>query len=217
MVNSHLMCEYDPTIRQPGFDLPRHYWSLNRFRTEQGHCGACRRKWRLTDTDLCPCGETHADDVSHCRILAVPSQNWVATYLRMKTLFRGDQLWFMTRIREEEDVPADPDLWDFDLLTLTVVCESHLKVTGGETPSKFGHDVSLCTRRTDGQTKATLIAPIFTVGGIMVFRVCRVRFQTYLVHTKEIFLNSLVHTHKPISPWGLYNNCKAARCFHSCR
>jgi len=34
-------------------------WSLlNRFRTEQGHCGACRKKWRLTDTDLCPCGET---------------------------------------------------------------------------------------------------------------------------------------------------------------
>jgi len=25
----------------------------------EGHCGACRRKWRLTDTDLCPCGETH--------------------------------------------------------------------------------------------------------------------------------------------------------------
>jgi len=25
---------------------------------EQGHCDACRRKWRLTDTDLCPCGET---------------------------------------------------------------------------------------------------------------------------------------------------------------
>ena len=41
------------------FDLPRQQWSLlNRFRTEQGHCGACRRKWRLTDTDLCPCGET---------------------------------------------------------------------------------------------------------------------------------------------------------------
>jgi len=34
-------------------------WSLlSRFRTEQGHCGACRRKWRLTDTDLCPCSET---------------------------------------------------------------------------------------------------------------------------------------------------------------
>ena len=31
---------------------------LNRFRTKQGHCGACRRKWRLANTDLCPCGET---------------------------------------------------------------------------------------------------------------------------------------------------------------
>ena len=35
-----------------GFDLPRQHWSLlNRFRTEQGH-------WRLTDSDLCPYGET---------------------------------------------------------------------------------------------------------------------------------------------------------------
>ena len=57
VVNFHLV--RDPTIRQPGFDLPRQQWSvLNRFRTEQGHCGACRRKWRLTNTDLCPCGET---------------------------------------------------------------------------------------------------------------------------------------------------------------
>ena len=67
VVNSHLVC--DPTIRQPGFDLPRQQWSLlNRFRTEQGHCGACRRKWRLTDTDLCPCGETQtmSDIVESC-------------------------------------------------------------------------------------------------------------------------------------------------------
>ena len=57
MVNSHLVC--DPTIQQLGFDLPRQQWSLlNCFCTEQGHCGACRRKWRLSDTDLCPCGET---------------------------------------------------------------------------------------------------------------------------------------------------------------
>jgi len=57
VVNSHLMC--DPTIRQPGFDLPRQQWSLlNHFRTEQGLCGACRSQWQLTDTDLCPCGET---------------------------------------------------------------------------------------------------------------------------------------------------------------
>jgi len=31
---------------------------MHSFRTEQGHCGACRRKWQLTDIDLCPCGET---------------------------------------------------------------------------------------------------------------------------------------------------------------
>jgi len=51
VVNFHLVC--DPTIRQPGFDIPWQQWSLmNHFRTKQGHCGACRR------TDLCPCGET---------------------------------------------------------------------------------------------------------------------------------------------------------------
>ena len=56
VVNSHLVC--DPTIRQPGFDLSRQQWSpMNNFCTEQGHCGACRRKWWLTDTNLCPCGE----------------------------------------------------------------------------------------------------------------------------------------------------------------
>jgi len=34
VVNSHLVC--DPTIRQPGSDLPRQQWSLlNRFCTEQ--------------------------------------------------------------------------------------------------------------------------------------------------------------------------------------
>ena len=88
MVNSHLVC--DPTIRQPGFYLPRQQWSLmNRFRTEQGHCGACRRKWRLTDTDLCPCGETKT--MSHI-VESWPWQNWMAAYpgctLQMKMLFR---------------------------------------------------------------------------------------------------------------------------------
>jgi len=36
VVNSHLVC--DPTVWQPGFDLPQQQRSLlNRFRTEQGH------------------------------------------------------------------------------------------------------------------------------------------------------------------------------------
>jgi len=57
VVNSHVAC--DPTIRQPGFDLLWQQWSLlNRFRTVQVHYSACRRKCRLTDTDLCPCDET---------------------------------------------------------------------------------------------------------------------------------------------------------------
>ena len=57
VVNSQIVC--DPTIQQPGFDLPRQQCSLlNRFRIKRGHCSACRRKWWLTDTDLCPCGET---------------------------------------------------------------------------------------------------------------------------------------------------------------
>ena len=48
-----------PTIQPLGFDLSQQQWSLlNCFHMEQGHCSACRRKWRLTDTDLCPCGET---------------------------------------------------------------------------------------------------------------------------------------------------------------
>jgi len=57
VINAHLVD--DPTIRQPGFTLPRQQWSLlNRLRTGQGHCGACRKTWRLTNTDLCSCGET---------------------------------------------------------------------------------------------------------------------------------------------------------------
>jgi len=87
VVNSHLV--WDPTIRQLGFDLPRQQLSLlNRFRTEQGHCGACRRKWRLTDCVL-------VARPRWCSTLLnpVPWQNWMAADLDytlwMKTLFRG--------------------------------------------------------------------------------------------------------------------------------
>jgi len=83
VVNCHLVC--DPTIRQPGFYLPRQQWSLlNRYHTEQRHCAGsvCRRKWRLTDTDLCL-------TLSN----SVPWQNWMMAYLgytlQMKTLFHG--------------------------------------------------------------------------------------------------------------------------------
>jgi len=66
-------------------------WLLTLFTgTEQGHCGACRRKWRLTDTDLCPCGEIQT--MSHI-VESCPRENWMAAYLcyalQMKTLLRG--------------------------------------------------------------------------------------------------------------------------------
>jgi len=89
VVNSHLVC--DPTIRQLGFDLHRQQWSLlNRFHTEQGHCGACRRKWRLK-TLIC----VLVARPRRCPTLSNPvfGQNWMAAYLgytlRMKTLFPG--------------------------------------------------------------------------------------------------------------------------------
>jgi len=57
VINAHLVD--DPTIRQPGFAVPRQQWSLlNRFRTGLGHCGACKKKWKLSDSDQCSCGET---------------------------------------------------------------------------------------------------------------------------------------------------------------
>jgi len=38
----------DSIIWQPGFDLLGHYWALlNHFRTNQGHCTSCRKKWAL--------------------------------------------------------------------------------------------------------------------------------------------------------------------------
>ena len=56
VVNSTLVV--DPTIRLPGFDLNRRQWSLlNRFRTGQGHCNACHKKWGFIDNELCDCGE----------------------------------------------------------------------------------------------------------------------------------------------------------------
>ena len=64
---------------------------------------------------------------------------------------------------------SNPDLWPFDLETGVRVAS---KV--GNLPSKFGHARPLGSRiiryvrngRTDGRTKATLIVPFPTVGGI---------------------------------------------------
>jgi len=48
----------DPTIRQPGFDLPRHTWSpMNRFRAGKGPCRANLHKWGLAPSPSCDCGQ----------------------------------------------------------------------------------------------------------------------------------------------------------------
>ena len=139
MVNSHLVC--DPTIRQPSFDLPRQQWYLlNRFRTEQGHCGACRRKCLLTDTDLCPCGETQT--MSHI-VESCPLTKLTGGLSRLHTAdetwrccFVADQLWFMTRIREEEE-----DCKTVIYLGMTVICV-HVALPEGTSAKNAGLDNS---------------------------------------------------------------------------
>jgi len=59
-----------PHYPAPGFNLPRRYWALlNRFRTNQGHCASCRKKWALHQPTLCPfCGkrQTMSHIVNSC-------------------------------------------------------------------------------------------------------------------------------------------------------
>jgi len=50
----------DPSIRQPGFHLPRHTWSLmNRFRTGQGPCRANLHNYGVSpmQSPSCDCGQ----------------------------------------------------------------------------------------------------------------------------------------------------------------
>jgi len=48
----------DPTIRQPGFHLPHHTWSLmNRFRTGQDPRRANLQKWSLAQSPSSDCGQ----------------------------------------------------------------------------------------------------------------------------------------------------------------
>jgi len=66
-------------------------------------CGACRRKWQLTDTDLCPCGETQT--MSHIVESCPDKTEWQlisATLCGWRRCFVVDQLWLMKCIREEE-------------------------------------------------------------------------------------------------------------------
>jgi len=112
----------DPTIRQPGFPLPWQQWSLlNRFHTGQGHCGACRKTWRLTDTDLCSCGETQTwlHIVESCPFTSVPaSLCWWCCYCL------ADQLWIAyarrRRRRTNETLTTGKLLWSNSWIVQTL-------------------------------------------------------------------------------------------------
>jgi len=73
------------------FQLVYCYFLSICIRTEQGHCGACRRKRQLTDTDLCPCPH----NVPHCRILSSDKAEWrliSVTLCGWRRCFMADQL-----------------------------------------------------------------------------------------------------------------------------
>jgi len=91
--------------RQQGFDLPWQQWSLlNRFRTE---CTLqCLQKEIATYRHWSVSLWWDLDYVSHCRILSPDKIEWrliSATLCGWRRCFVADQLWFMTRIREEEE------------------------------------------------------------------------------------------------------------------
>jgi len=49
----------DPTVRVPGISLPRAQWcTLHQFRTGQGRCASCLKKWGLSLSELCACSDT---------------------------------------------------------------------------------------------------------------------------------------------------------------
>jgi len=67
VVNSHLVC--DPTIRQPGFDLPRHQWSLLAEPFSHGTGTLrCLQKEMATYRHWSVSLWRNPDDVPHCWI-----------------------------------------------------------------------------------------------------------------------------------------------------
>jgi len=91
----------DPTIRQPGFNLRRQQWSLlDRFRTAQGYCGECKRKWNQAATDLCPCGVKQT--VSH--IVEVKWRLVATTLCWCWSCCLADQLWLLTHTHKKKKI-----------------------------------------------------------------------------------------------------------------
>jgi len=72
----------DSTIQQPGFDLPRHTWSLmNRFRTGQGPCRANLHKWGLAQSPFGDCGSTRARNKIWRWAESTPQSGWWCSHI----------------------------------------------------------------------------------------------------------------------------------------
>ena len=106
-----------------------------------------RRKWRLTDTEVSLWRDP--DDVSHCRILSPDKTEWrliLATLCGWRRCFMAVQLWLMTHMREEEEVPDETELEMVnagasdvtDVPTVTVHCQCRHQDCRH---SHMGHDV----------------------------------------------------------------------------
>ena len=86
------------------------------------HCGAFRKKWRLTDRHWYVSLWRDPDDVPHCRILSSNKTEWrfiSATLCGWRRCFVADQLWFTTCIRQKRT-----------LRNVTLLITSHHKMIG---------------------------------------------------------------------------------------
>ena len=94
-------------IRQPDFDLPRQQWPVSAEPFSHGTGTLrCLQKEMATYRHWSVSLWRDADDVPHCRILSPDKTEWrliSATLCGWRRCFVADQLWFMTRIREEEE------------------------------------------------------------------------------------------------------------------
>ena len=108
VVNSHLVC--DPTIRfrPPSATVV----SAELFSHGTGTL-RCLQKEMATYSHWSVSLWRDPDDVSHCRILSPDKTEWwliSATLCGWRHCFVADQLWFMTRIREEEGTTSINEL-----------------------------------------------------------------------------------------------------------
>ena len=105
VANSHLVC--DPTIRQPGFDVPRSATVVSAEPFSHGTGTLrCLQKEMATYRHLSVSFWRDTDDVPDCWILSPDKTEWwliSATLCGWRRCFVADQLWFMTRVREEEE------------------------------------------------------------------------------------------------------------------